>query len=430
MPYDYKAKVANVKQLNKYMLAKTLSMFEYQDLPETIPQRELERLLQTVGYAFITKAPDGELYAFTGSLGGTEKDPYGQPTNITIANVALKFNKTLDLKKDGVLLRNDDVRIGVLPLFEKCNTLLVENDVNMVMWGINSRIQKLITAPDDKSKDSADLYMKKIIDGELSIVGDNAMFDGVKMQAPAASSGAGVQQMIEYQQYIKSEMFNEVGLSSNFNMKRERLISSEVDQAEDSLFPFVYNMMENRNFGIAAINEMFGLNITVDFGSVWALKNKKLVDGVTGNNNEPINNGIPDAANSEQPPEQGASAEQNGNGEPETPDPNTQPENGNDNGEPAQSPDTVADTEQGQNNDPENDPDNNQDNQPENEQGDLNDEQEQRESDSSDNSDNSGNDSEQEKTVAELQAVIDDPDASAEDKQAAQDLLDEMQNKE
>lgn len=428
MPYDYKAKVANVKQLNKYMLAKTLSMFEYQDLPETIPQRELERLLQMVGYAFITKAPDGKLYAFTGSLGGTEKDPYGQPTNITIANVALNFNKTLDLNKDGVLLRNDDVRIGVLPLFEKCNTLLVENDVNMVMWGFNSRIQKLITAPDDKSKDSADLYMKKIIDGELSIIGDNAMFDGVKMQAPAASSGAGVQQMIEYQQYIKSEMFNEVGLSSNFNMKRERLISSEVDQAEDSLFPFVYNMMENRNFGIAAINEMFGLNITVDFGSVWALKNKKLVDGVTGNN-ETINNGIPDAANSEQPPEQGASAEQDENGKPKTTDTNAQPDNGNDNGEPAQSPDAVVDAEQGKNNDPENNPDNNQDNQPDNEKGDLNDEQKQRESDNQDNSENSGNDSEQEKTVAELQAVIDDPDASADDKKAAQELLDEMQNK-
>ena len=415
MPYDYKDKTRNINQLNKYMLAKTLSMFEYQGLPETIPQRELERLLQTNGYAFITKAPDGELYAFSGSLGGTERDPYGQPTQITIANVALNFNKTLDLNKDGVLLRNDDLRIGVMPVFEKCNTLLVENDVNMVMWGFNSRIQKLITAPDDKSKESADLYMKKIIDGDLSIIGDNAMFDGVKMQAPAASSGAGVQQMIEYQQYIKSEMFNEVGLSSNFNMKRERLISSEVDQAEDSLFPLVYNMMENRISGIAALNETFGLNITVDFGSVWALKNKKLVDGVTGNN------GIPDSdadhADNGKPNESTGSGEQDGGGEPEKAVINPQPENGNDNGEPAQSPGTVADTEQAT--------DNNQDNQ----EG-LNDEQEQRESDNSDNSDDSGNDSESEKEIADLQAVIDNPESSEADKKAAQELLNEIKGKE
>lgn len=392
MPYDYKDKTRNINQLNKYMLAKTLSMFEYQGLPETIPQRELERLLQTNGYAFITKAPDGKLYAFAGSLGGTERDPYGQPTQIIIANVALNFNKTLDLNKDGVLLRNDDLRIGVMPVFEKCNTLLVENDVNMVMWGFNSRIQKLITAPDDKSKESADLYMKKIIDGDLSIIGDNAMFDGVKMQAPAASSGAGVQQMIEYQQYIKSEMFNEVGLSSNFNMKRERLISSEVDQAEDSLFPLVYNMMENRISGIAALNETFGLNITVDFGSVWALKNKKLVDGVTGNN------GIPDSdadhADNGKPNESTGSGEQDGGGEPEKTVINPQTENWNDNGEPAQSPGTVADTEQ-----------------------------------ATDNSDNSGNDSEYEKEIADLQAVIDNPESSEADKQAARELLNEIKGK-
>ena len=379
MVYDYKSKTRNVSNMNSYMFAKTLSMFEYQGLPETIPQRELERLLQTNGYAFITEV-NGELYALVGSLAGTEKDPYGQPTEITINNVALNFNKTMNLKTDGVLIRNDDLSFGLLPLFEKGNTLLAENDVNMVMWGINSRIQKLITAPDDKSRESAEIYMNKIIGGDLSIIADNALFDGVKMQAPAASSGAGVQQMIEYHQFVKSNLYNEIGLSSNFNMKRERLISSEVDQAEDSLFPLVYNMMENRISGIAAMNKTFGLNITVDFGSVWALKNKKLVDGVTGNN-ETINKGIPDAANSEQPPEQGASAEQDGGLEPEKTVINTQPENGNDNGEPAQSPDAVAD-------------------------------------------------SESEKTVAELQAVIDDPDASEADKQAAQELLDEINSKE
>lgn len=425
MPYDYKAKTRNINQLNKYMLAKTLSMFEYQGLPETIPQRELERLLQTNGYAFITKAPDGELYAFAGSLCGTERDPYGQPTQIIITNTALNFNKTLDLNKDGVLLRNDDLRIGVMPVFEKCNTLLVENDVNMVMWGFNSRIQKLITAPDDKSKESADLYMKKIIDGDLSIIGDNAMFDGVKMQAPAASSGAGVQQMIEYQQYIKSEMFNEVGLSSNFNMKRERLISSEVDQAEDSLFPLVYNMMENRISGIAAMNETFGLNITVDFGSVWALKNKKLVDGITGNNNE-ISNGNSDVTDNGAASEQTGSGEQNSGGEQKKAVTDSQPENGNDNGEPAQSPDTVADTEQAQ----DNNPDNNQDNQQDVNKEGLNDEQKQRKSDNQDNSENSGDDSESEKQIADLQAVIDDPESSDADKQAAQELLNEIKSKE
>ena len=63
-------------------------------------------------------------------------------------------------------------------------------------------------------------------------------------------------------------------------MKRERLISSELDASEDSLFPFVYNMMRCRIEAVKKINEMFDLNIQVDFGSVWHFKNKELVDGV------------------------------------------------------------------------------------------------------------------------------------------------------
>ena len=395
MAYDYKSKKDNVRQLNKYMLAKTLSMFEYENLPSTIPARELEKLLQSNGYAFITKAPDGELYAFTGGLGG-EPDAYGNATQIVISNTALKYNATLNIKKDGVLFYNDDMAAGLLPFYEKQNTLLVENEINMVVWGYNSRTQKLISAPDDKSKESADLYVKKIIDGELTVIGENALFDGVKVQPANNSSGNSVSQMIEYHQYIKSCLFNEVGLPSNFNMKKERLISSEIDQAEDSLFPLVYNMMENRIAAVNLINEMFGTNIKVGFGSVWALKNKKLVDGVVEDNDDLPN------------------------------------ETGNDNGNGGEGSASDTATDNGQEN---NADDNQADNSDSNSDNDLNnggseDEQEQRQSDNQDSGNDSGNDSESEKEIADLQAVIDNPESSEADKQAALELLNEIKSKE
>lgn len=180
MPYDYKAKTKNIRQLNDYMLAKTVSMFEYEGLPETIPYEELEKIIQRNGYAFITKV-NGVLYAFAGSMGG-ELDVYGNPQDININNVFLNFNKTLNIAKDGVLIRNDDMRIGLMPLYEKANTFLVENDINMMVWGYNSRAQKLISAPDDKTKESAEQYLKKLLDGDLSVIGENALFDGVKIQ--------------------------------------------------------------------------------------------------------------------------------------------------------------------------------------------------------------------------------------------------------
>lgn len=286
MSYNYKDKSANVKQLNRYMLAKTVSMFEYVGLPETIPYDVLEKMLQECGYVFITKV-EGELYAFTGGLGG-ETDVYGRPTQIVIANPALKFNKTLDLEKDGVLVKNDDFCLGLLPLYEKSHTMMVENDINMMVYGYNSRTQKLISASDDKTRESAELFLKRAIDGDIAVIGENAIFDGVRLQTAQGSQSVTITNMTEYQQYLKGSLYNEVGLSASFNMKRERLISSEVDQGEDSLFPFVYNMMKCRIKAIEKINAMYDTKIEVDFGSVWHFKNKEMVDDVIEPKNVPL----------------------------------------------------------------------------------------------------------------------------------------------
>ena len=273
--YNFKDKQQNVKQLNNYMLTKTLSMFEYSDLPETIPYKELEKLLQINGYAYITEVK-GSLYAFSGGLGGVS-DVYGNPTTITINNVALGFNETLSIADDGVLITNDDMLIGLMPLLEKHNTLLVENDINMVVYGYNSRMQTLISASDDRTKASAESYINKLVDGDIAVIGENALFDGVKVQA-GTSGGVNISTMLEYHQYIKGTLNNEVGLSSAFNMKKERLITSEVEQGEDSLFPYVYNMMKCRLKAIELINSKYGTYIEIDFGSVWHQKNKEMVD--------------------------------------------------------------------------------------------------------------------------------------------------------
>lgn len=290
MMYDFKSKETNIRQLNNYMLAKTLSMFEYENLPDSIPYRELEYLLQVNGYAFITEV-NGEIYALSGSIGG-EVDAYNRPTQITINNVALKFNKTLSIKDDGILIKNDDMLMGLIPMFEKHNTMLIENDINMVLHGYNSRIKTLISASDDKTKASAESYLKKIIDGEVGVIGENALFDGVRSQSANTGTGSSITSITEYHQYIKGSLYNEIGLSSNFNMKRERLISAEVDQSEDSLFPYVYNMMKCRLKAIEQVNEKYDLDCHVDFGSVWHFKNRKLVDDVV--TDETIETPLPD----------------------------------------------------------------------------------------------------------------------------------------
>ena len=276
MPYSYKDKTRNILVSNNYMLAKTLSMFEWENLPETIPYKELEKILQVNGYAFITEV-NGELYAFSGGLGGAV-DAYGNPTEIIINNVGLNFNKTLNIKTDGVLIHNDDMNMGLIPLLDRYNTFLVENDINMMMYGYNSRTQKLISASDDKTKASAELVVKKSIDGELAVIGESVIFEGVKLHSGNSNNGQSITSLTEFHQYIKGSLYNELGLSANINMKRERLTEGETEVGDDSNYPFIFNMLKCRMKAMELINAKYSTDINVDFGSVWAKTSKEVVD--------------------------------------------------------------------------------------------------------------------------------------------------------
>ena len=274
--YDYKDKKNNLHMLNEYTLLKTLSMFMYTDLPETLNPIFMERELQSKGFIFITEV-DGELYAFTGGLGG-EPDVYGEPTKITISNPALNFNKTLSIKEDGVLIKNNDMSLGLFPIVDRFNTLLVENEITMFIATFNARIQTLISAGDDSTRISAEKYLEKVVAGELGVIGENRLFDGLNAQNTKDNSGSDISKIVEFNQYIKASLYNELGLNANFNMKRERLNTSEVEMNSDNLYPLIDNMFTSRLKGIAALNEKYNLEVGVEFGSIW--KNK-MSDGTS-----------------------------------------------------------------------------------------------------------------------------------------------------
>ena len=61
-------------------------------------------------------------------------------------------------------------------------------------------------------------------------------------------------------------------------MKRERLTAGEIEVGDDSNYPFVYNMLKCRVKAMERLNEMYDLEINVDFGSVWAKSSKEVID--------------------------------------------------------------------------------------------------------------------------------------------------------
>jgi hypothetical protein len=245
------------------------SMFEYDGLHETVPKKFLELYMQNSGVVCFTKHND-KYNCFFGGHGG-RPDVYYIPTQFIVANPYLNFNKTLTIGKDCEVIYNDELMIGMRDYINKYAVLLTDSLITLRQANINMRIPFLLTANDDKTLESAKLFMKKIYEGDFSIISTNAFIDSnsLNMHVPQKSGGATITQLIEYHQYLLASFYRGIGLDLSFNMKREALNSAETTMNDDVLAPKVDDMLRERRKGIERINKHYGLNITVDLASSW-----------------------------------------------------------------------------------------------------------------------------------------------------------------
>ena len=254
------------KQIISQMLTKTITIFKYGNLPETITDKDIEIITQVNGYS-IWKEVDGKLYVFYGSLGG-EPNPYYLPTIAIIANPALRYNASLKIDEECVVMLNDYLYTGLMPLFNKYGSLLTEADISLKYAIINARVPALLQSDNDNTYKSAQEFFSKIEKGDgYGIIASKEFFEGIKSQDFYKQPY--IKDLIESIQYIKASWYNEIGLNSQFNMKREAINSAESRLNDDILHPTIDVMLQCRKNAVEKINKMFGTNITVELNSVW-----------------------------------------------------------------------------------------------------------------------------------------------------------------
>lgn len=259
---DYLVKMAVTNMLNR-----SVRIFKYNGLPDTIPQKDLELILQVNGSATWARDKDNKLYVFAAGLGG-EPNPYYLPTLAVVANPALRLSKTFTIDKDCVVMLNDTMYQGLMPMFSKYAHLLAEAELSLKYAIINARVPALVQADNDGTYESAVEFFKKIVEGkEYGIISSKEFFDGIKTQDYYRQ--AYIKDLIESIQYIKGSWYSEIGLNAAFNMKREAINEAEASLNEDVLYPTIDTMLECRKIALDKINAMFGTNITVELDSIW-----------------------------------------------------------------------------------------------------------------------------------------------------------------
>lgn len=274
-------KPKSAKAYFTYLLTRCLRMFEYKGLPDTIPADIFDRYLMMNGIACIGKDMNDDLRVFFGNWGG-EYDVYYRPSLFIVSNPHIAngeedgwfhqytvFPTKQNPERDGVLMRNDTAWFGLAPMLSRYSALFAENILTIRTADVMLRIIALLSAPSDEEFKSAMEYIKSLENGKLKVVGDNPFFEGIKLQSPPSNNGSYLTQFIELHQYLKGSFYNEIGLSANYNMKREAIGKGESTLDNDSLLPLCENMLMCRREDFKLVNEMFGTSVEVDFSSSW-----------------------------------------------------------------------------------------------------------------------------------------------------------------
>jgi len=263
--YDVLDKTYITNQYKIQAFNKLFAMFKYSNLPETIPQRNLEKILLH-GYACIAKV-DEKLYAFEGGLGG-EPDVYYNPTICTVTNPALNLSKDFVIDKDCIIIRNDSNMQGMDFLVDKFSSAMCENDITSYLAGVNNRLTMILSAGDNRTKEAAEKFLKDIAQGKLAVVAENTFLETLNVHTLNYTNRA-ITDCITQNQYLRACFLNDIGLQANTQLKKERLVSSEVEINTTSLYPIVDDMLQCRKEGLEKVNQMFGTNIEVEFTSSW-----------------------------------------------------------------------------------------------------------------------------------------------------------------
>ena len=216
------------------------------------------------GELIFTKWND-EYYIF--QFTGAGKQNYlGEWDSYQVNNPYINCNAVFT-DKDAVRVRNTDNSVSLSGMLDMYSELLSESYITLNMSDVNARLSFLISAGDNATKASAELFLKQVYDGKQGIIGSQPLLESLSVNPLAEHRD--FQSVIELNKFYYSDFFQKIGLTNLYNNIHDRISATETEFTATSIYPFVDNMKKNREAAIEKINQLFGLDVSVEFTSSW-----------------------------------------------------------------------------------------------------------------------------------------------------------------
>lgn len=256
------------------LLLNRLTMFEYTNLPETIPDWLLETILSTEGTAGICQMDDGNLY--TGSGGFCGEVVNFLPTEYQITNVgvghkqgkigevfAVGYNNST-LSPDFMLMQTASI-LTEIDVSERCNVLF-------------SRLLRIPKVADEKEKVSIEKSIKAVMDGKFEAVVSKNVMEQIMETGSADNKFLDLcdikdidklQYLNQYRDNVVKRFYQFYGQGMQTTAKLAQQTTDELHGADTVAMVVPMDMLRRRKDMCEQINSLFGTDISVDFSECW-----------------------------------------------------------------------------------------------------------------------------------------------------------------
>lgn len=237
-----------------------LSMFEWKNLPETVDPRFLEMCLFSDGMCVFFQDEVLGYLSLQCMIGGN-LNVYRIP-NERRAYATNGYNRDLD-GTNSVIIFNNYLHTNSMLDVEMFSKRLYNLDRAI---DVNANAQKtpvLIQCDESQRLTMKNLY-KQYEGNEPFIFGSKGLdANGLKVLQTGAPYVA--DKLYELKTQLWNEALTYLGISNINTVKKERMITDEVTRNQGGVVASRYSRLESRRQACRQINEMFGLDIWVDY---------------------------------------------------------------------------------------------------------------------------------------------------------------------
>lgn len=238
----------------------SISMFDWKNLPESVDPRYLELSLFALGSAVFFKDDVLGYLGLKSAIAGP-LNVYRIPTRRR-AYADNGYKKVLT-DKDSVIIFNNMLHTNSVLDVKLFAQRLADLDRTV---DVNSRAQKtpvLILCSENERLTLLNLY--KEFDGNAPVIFGDSGLNKSGIQTLSTGAPYVADKLYELKTQIWNEALTYLGISNITVQNRERMVIDQVARNQGGVVASRYSRLESRRQACREINQMFGLDIWVDF---------------------------------------------------------------------------------------------------------------------------------------------------------------------